>query len=147
MNFNEIYPHATLLTDDFLKNEYEYELYQIKPSERKAIYRNYYLHLCDAIAELHYMRPSPGQIESLLEVPMVSIGDCCMARGLDTKITDPEERRYLFLCATAEQLIFDLNNGRTAMLRGEDERWDVAPDAKSKLDVLGFVRRSEHFRR
>lgn len=150
MKFKEIYPNATMLDDDFLKDEFSYSLSQITPKDKQSLYRQYYLHMCAAVSELHYMHPSPSQIEQLLIAPNVPITSNkvnvsfldCARPDIYTNITDANERKYLFLTAQYHQLAFDVGAGRTAMLRGEDKKWIIAPDALSVLDMLGFCQRT-----
>lgn len=144
MKFNEIYANATMLNDEFLRNECAYEINELSPSEREAIYRQYYINMCAAINALLYLKPSSSEIEELLERPNFAKPCCCRlcANGLSTNITNAEERRYLFLCAQYDQLAFDIANGRTSMIRGEDKKWLIAPDALNKLDMLGFCQRT-----
>lgn len=144
MKFDEIYKNPTLLTDDWLKNECDYELNELQPSQRQSIYRQYYLNMCSAINALLYLKLSNTEIEELLENPIYNSKCCCRlcTNSLSTNVQNPDERRYLFLMAQYDQLSFDIANGRTAMLRGEDKRWIIAPDALGKLDMLGFCQRT-----
>lgn len=132
MKFDDIFKNATMLSDDFLKNECAYELGDLSPTACKAIYRQYYLNMCSAVSDLLYLKPSSAEIEELLIKKDV----------LNTSVIDSNQRRYLFLMAQYDQLVFDVANGRTNMLRGEDMKWKVAPDALSKLDMLGFCQRT-----
>lgn len=151
MKFNEVFENATMLTDDFLKNECAYELTDMSPSQRKAIYRQYYINMCMAISDLFYLKPSQREIEELLTTTVISRkwGErywsplvCKETHRLPTGMMDADERKYVFLMAQYDQLVFDIANGRTTMLRGEDMKWKIAPDALSKLDMLGFCQRT-----
>lgn len=144
MGFEEIYGNATLLDDDWLRNECAYELSELSPLQRKAIYKQYYLSICSAINALFYLKPSSAQIEALLENPNYYAQRTCRCAngGLSTNVINADERRYLFLMAQYDQLVFDIANGRTSMLRGEDKKWIVAPDALDKLDMLGFCQKT-----
>lgn len=144
MKFNEVFKNATMLTDDFLKNECSYELTDLSPAQRKSIYRQYYLNMCSAISELLYLKPSSAEIEELLIKPYKETECVFRTRKdvLNTSVMDSNQRQYLFLIAQYDQLAFDVANGRTNMLRGEDMKWKVAPDALSKLDMLGFCQRT-----
>ena len=132
MNFSDIYKNATVLTSDWLKNECSYELYMLVPHERKTTYQNYYIDMCAVIHHLHCMRFSPQEVESRLEDP----------GSLATAVKSPAERKYQFLLATAKQLMYDVANGRTQMIRGEDGNFDLCRDARAILDMLGFCQRT-----
>lgn len=139
MRFNDIYPNATVLTEEWLKKEYSLIFPQLTEIERDNLFRKYYIDMCAAINQLHYGRFSPTQVENLLNNPKLGL---CGCNGLYTAIIDPQERKYNFLRAMAEQLLFDKTNGRTSILRGEDKKWNVAWDAKVILDQLGFCQRT-----
>lgn len=144
MKFEELYKNATKLTDDWLRNECEYSLEALSPSQRNAIYNQYYLNMCSAVNALLYLKPTSDEIEELLNSPITS--STCYCRlcrdGLATKVVDSEKRKYLFRMAQYDQLTFDIANGRTAMLRDENMKWIIAPDALNKLDMLGFCQRT-----
>lgn len=145
MKFDEVYKNATKLTDDFLKNECAYDINELSPAQKESIYNQYYLSMCSAVDSLLYLKPSPEEIERLLENPKYLSEKCYCAlckKSLHTSVTNPNERRYLFKMAQYDQLAFDVANGRTAMLRGEDKKWIIAPDALNKLDMLGFCQRT-----
>lgn len=144
MKFDDIFKNATMLSDDFLKNECAYELGDLSPTACKAIYRQYYLNMCSAVSDLLYLKPSSAEIEELLIKPYKET-ECTFGTKkdvLNTSVIESNQRRYLFLMAQYDQLVFDVANGRTNMLRGEDMKWKVAPDALSKLDMLGFCQRT-----
>lgn len=143
-NFKEIFKRATMLGDDWLRNEFSYELTSLSRQQRESMYRQYYLNTCSAVNGLLYLKPSLSEVEALLESPIITPSCPSMRgrRGLETNITDGAMRRYLFKAAQYDQLIFDIANGRTAMIRGEDKKWLIAPDALSKLDMLGFCQRT-----
>lgn len=148
--FKDIYPNATVLDNDFLKNECGFELDMLEQFERNAVYRNYYLFICGEIKKLHFLRPAPKVIEILLDNPFPRTcidgwdfcWSSCTKRGLFTQIIDSNERKYMFLCATADQIIADSAKGRESLLaNGNDDR-SLSSDAKNKLDMLGFCQRT-----
>lgn len=99
-----------------------------------AKFNDYYYAICDYIREVFYLEPSNEQIESYLLNGVIEEHIC--------PITDAEERVYVFKRAMAKQLIFDMTNGRGAMMRDDSQHFNVCPDTYGAIKSLGLYQRN-----
>lgn len=128
---------ATKLTKEFLKNEENY-ITGFDATAEEVKFKEYYLNLCYAIDEIFYVSPTPKEIERF-------ISEGCFERAgerYSSPIDDAEMRKYLFLKAQAKQFIYDMDNGRSAMFRGEDNKYLLSKDSVSALKSLGLCQRT-----
>lgn len=118
-DFEALYKNATMLDRDFLQNEFGYDL---GVAEDNIIYKNYYNYIINAIYENDIYRPSAQDVEKIIS----RYGN---------------EGVYLFLMAQAYQLKYDMDNGRNAMIRGEDGSLDLNRDTEQCLRRIGLLRK------
>lgn len=132
-----MFENATKLTKEFLKNEENYITgFDAKGEEVK--FKEYYLNLCYAIDEIYYVSPTLSEIESFLAEGYFERG----GKKYESLVQDAEMRKYLFLKAQAKQFIYDMDNGRSAMFRGEDNKYLLSKDSVSALKALGLCQRT-----
>lgn len=132
METSILFKNAIILTDNFLKNEYGLDL---KNPRSEIIYRNYYFNICNAIADLHYLKPTRENIEEFIKIGNVGIGEKFIISKVETEV----ERKYLFLMAQTRQLEYDIVGGRGSMIRGEDGKFNLCPDTWEFLNLLGLI--------
>lgn len=140
MSYKKIFENATILSRPFLRNEAGLDL---QNSQDEVIYKNYYIDMCNAVADLHHLKPSRLNIEELIEKGFFE-GNA--GRIGESNIKDFAEREYLFLMAQAKQLRYDINGGRGGMIRGEDGRFNLCPDAWAILHSLGLINNGTLFK-
>ena len=131
MSFKEIYPNATVLTQDFLRNEFGFDL---ENANDFIVYRNYYIDLISAIDELNAFKPTASEIEEIL-----TNGKTARLYRFECPVKSENERKYLFLMAQARQLKYDKDNGRASMIRGEDKQYNLCEDTRNLLGRLGLI--------
>lgn len=136
-DFNDLYANATKLDQDFLRNEFGFDL---GSASDKIIYKNYYNYILNVVYENNAYRPSGEEVEEIL-----NNGYARRFASVCSGITKPLERKYLFLMAQAHQLKYDKDNGRNSMVRGEDGQFDVSRDAMECLSRLGLIKPIAHF--
>ena len=147
--YKDLFNGRTVLDGDFIKNEMAFDLDVISPHEQTAIFNNYYVDICKAIAndDLHYLRPSPDMIEQYLTDGFYNTTSGALLEGsIKSNITNPEQLKYYFLLAQGNQLLFDKTNGRTSMLRGEDLKWVLCEDTRELLYMIGLIDNGTLFR-
>ena len=137
MDFTQLFKDATILTADFLKNEFGLNLGM--PAEiEQAKFKDYYLTTCEYIREHYYLEPTNTQIEAYLLTGTYTYDT---EHVVTCAITDETMRKYIFLHAQAKQLLYDKLGGRGAMLRGEDKQFNVCPDFVNDIKMLGLYQR------
>lgn len=134
MEFDNLYKDATMLTQDFLRNEFGYS---IDNESDKIIYKNYYNNICSAItSKLNVFAPTSTEIEEIL-----TNGKTSRLYRFQSLIETEQERKYLFLMAQAKQLKYDIDNGRANNIRGESEGNNICKDSVDLLDRIGLVQK------
>ena len=123
----------TLLTKDFLTNDMAYES-KLPASMETAKFNDYYYAVCDYIREVFYLEPTNEQIEQIIETGILGVFKC--------PITDKTEREYVFKRAMAKQFIFDMVNGRGAMMRDDLQGFNICLDTQSAIKSLGLYQRT-----
>jgi len=126
--------HATKLDSAFLKNRMNYDT-KLSKQEEDNIFIDYYLKTCEYIYENHYVRPNIKMIEDVLSGLYLPADK---HYSIVCSISDRELREYLFKQAMAKQLIYDMENGRTSMQKGE-QTYSVCPEFRQNLSMLGFI--------
>lgn len=140
--FDEIYPNATKLDSDFIVNETDVDIGNLNAKEQDIMFNDYYINMCGAVASVHCELKSARQIENALNNRTDT--NCC--KKVIYNITDVDERKYHWKKAMSFQIQFDISEGRTGMVRGEDRNWLICPDTINQLDMLGFIKRSPALR-
>lgn len=130
-DFSDLYKNATLLDQDFLRNEFGYS---IDTPYDEITYKNYYANICSEIFELNVFAPTSDEIEEFIKT-----GTLARHPRWKSKIATEQERKYLFLMAQARQLKYDRDNGRAGMIKGENKEYIICEDTKSQLEKIGFV--------
>ena len=125
---------ATKLDNSFLKNKMNYDA-KLTAQEEENIFTDYYLKTCQFIQENHFTKPSIEIIEDVLKGAYLPTD---RHFSIICTISDRDLREYLFKQAMAKQIIYDLENGRSSMQR-TDHSYDVCPEFKSNLTILGFI--------
>lgn len=137
-----MFDNITKLTGDFIKNETTLNL-GMSPKGVEIKFREYYFNACNAIAELHYLKPTREQIEELLSFGEFEHVDSCGVKiVVSCPVSGEAERKYYFKMAQARQLHYDMLSGRGAMLRGEDDKYNLCPDAVDYIKRLGLYQRT-----
>jgi hypothetical protein len=113
----------TKLNDHYLENIMAFSLGDMPPNMREATYDDYYYNICALIHNYDVRKFTTS--------------------GIEEYISDDRIKRDLFLSAQAKQLIYDRLNGRGSMMRGEDEKFNVCPDALDRLRLAGFLREAQ----
>lgn len=131
-NFDNLYKNATMLDQDFLRNEFGFDLENVNDT---IIYKNYYTNIIGVIDELNVFKPTSEEVELYLKN-----GRIARMWASSCLIETEEERKYLFLMAQARQLKYDKDNGRTSMIKGEDEKYKICDDTKAILRQLGLLK-------
>lgn len=142
-----MFDNSTMLTKEWLLNEMSYEMEGF-PKWQENKFKDYYTIICGFIRDRHFLRLSPAEIEEYItngEYTYTS-ADIGEVVKITCNITDKDERAYYFKLAQAKQLIYDFNNGRAAMIRGEDMRYGVCADTINALKILGLRQRTETLR-
>lgn len=137
-DFSELYKDATILDQDFLRNEFGYD---IGSEYDEIIYKNYYVNICSAIYNHNVYRPSTNEIEEFLKNG--KINKCGCEKYQSAYMTELE-RKYLFLLAQAKQLKYDQDNGRGSMIRGEDDKFTLCQDSYDLLSRIGLIKLIRH---
>lgn len=135
-DFSELYKDATILDQDFLRNEFGFD---IGSEYDEIIYKNYYVNICSAIYNNNVYRPSTNEIEEFLKFGKIK--RCC---DLINDFMSEQERKYLFLLAQAKQLKYDQDNGRGSMIRGENGEFDLCRDCYDLLARIGLIKLIRH---
>lgn len=123
----------TLLTKDFLTNEMAFDS-GMNASLETAKFNDYYYAVCDYIREVFYLEPTNEEIEQIIETGVLDTFVC--------PITDQSERQYVFKRAMAKQFIFDMVNGRGAMMRDDLQGFNICLDTQSAIKSLGLYQRT-----
>lgn len=134
--------NATKLSTDWLYNNMAFSLEGEDNFVREKV-SDYYITICGFIQDNHFLKLSAKAVEEY-----IAEGSYKHTASDDAVITistdlDSETRRYLFLRSQAKQLIYDFNNGRASMIRGE--RGTVCPDTITILKQLGLYKPSRYF--
>lgn len=137
-DFRDLYKDCTLLDQDFLRNEFGFD---IGVAEDEILYKNYYNYICGIVNEHNIFQPTSNEIEEIL-----NNGYARRFAIVCSGITRPIERKYKFLMAQAHQLKYDKDNGRNSMIRGENGEYDVSRDTMRLLNELGLIREMASFR-
>lgn len=132
-DFESLYENATMLDQDFLRNEFGFNL---ENENDTIIYKNYYVNILDAIAELNVFKPSSEEIEQYLKE-----GKIARMWASNCSVLSEKERKYYFLMAQARQLKYDKDNGRGAMVRGENGEYDICRDTMAMLRKLDLIKK------
>ena len=125
---------STLLDNLFLKDKFNYDA-KLTKTEEENIFLDYYLKTCQFINENHFARPDIKTIESVINGTYVPVDK---KFSIVCSISDKELREYIFKSAMAKQFIYDMENGRTSMVKG-DQTFSVCPEFVSNLSMLGFI--------
>lgn len=130
-DFSDLFSTATKLDADFLRNEFGYSL---STADDLIVFKNYYVTICSAVYERNAFAITNTEIEEILET-----GLCEKIQYFESKITSEDERKYKFLMAQAKQLKYDIDNGRSSMIRGADNKYILCEDAKNLLNEIGLI--------
>ena len=127
----------TILDEGFLKNEMGFDP-ALNPFDQKVAYRRYYNRICEFIASHNYLRPTPSDIEHLLEHGYFEKS----GTKFQGRLEDREERRLQFLFAQGEQLVYDYDNGRGNTRQDkESHQFNDSPDMVNCIKSLGLYQR------
>lgn len=140
-----MFENITQLNDGFLNTElgFTFEGYNLKPNDKKILYRDYYFLTCNAIRRMFYLKPSNSQIEEYLKNGTYTHTDSLgVKHDVVCQVESEEERKYFFKMATAKQLLYDMPSGRAAMLRGENMSTNLCRDAIDYIKQLGLFQRT-----
>ena len=125
---------ATKIDLDFLRNELGY-VPNIEASEQQQAFNDSYDRICNYIYYHHFVRPTPQIIEKVLNDTYEPSSDVYC---ITCKIEDVNTRKFKFRTAQAKQLIYDLENGKGSMIRGENS--DLCPEAIEALRAIGLIK-------
>ncbi len=126
--------NATKLTHDFLLNRLGYNP-KLSTTEENFLFDDYYLNTCAYINEHHFTKPSIDTVEKILNGQYFPAD---RVYSIICSIGSTELRKDLFKLAMAKQLIYDLENGRTSMIKDE-QTYAICPEFKQNLSMLGLI--------
>ena len=121
----------TILTDEFLKNELDFD---VNTSSSEKMYKDYYYTFCEEINKRNAFRPSISDLEEWIKQ-----GYFDKAPYFKCQEKDAEQRAYLFKRAMGLQIIYDSSNGRNAMIKGTDGEYDIDRQSIRCLELLGLI--------
>ena len=121
----------TILTDEFMKNELDFD---VDTASSQKLYKDYYNTFCQVVFSKNAFRPTPADIEQWMEQGYFS-----KASYLKCGISDSKERKNWFLRAMGLQIIYDKNNGRNSMIKGSDGAFDINRESIDCLNIIGLI--------